>query len=427
MARIPRSKIIDELVPGIYHVYSRTVRQTFLFGEDAVTGRSYGHRLDLLRDAVRTLSRLFAIDVIGFGFMLNHFHEILRNRPDLVRKMSNYQVALRTCLLNELGMNLKVVGQERTPRQRASLRRKVEALMRDPKRLAKARAALSSISRYEQRLKGTIARLANVEDGVTGHFWSGRFESIPITNPEHLLVAMVYVDLNPVRAGAAETPEDSRYTSAYERIHGLKARLEWTEATANQDGLFTPEQRKAIEPFAENGEVRQLLDDWLSPIDERREALPLSGMDWLEPMVDEGYELWQAPEPIASEAPRESQAASDQPQQAPLANAVPDVAQLPPRASNKGCLPMTVCEYLQVLDWTGRQIHPEKAGQIPADLPPILERMGISEPKSWFDTFTEYGQKLAKAFSAPINQALEGARCVVNTCRGTQPLPEALL
>jgi hypothetical protein len=153
MARIPRSKIIDELVPGIYHVYSRTVRQTFLFGEDAVSGRSYGHRLDLLRDAVRTLSRLFAIDVIGFGFMLNHFHEILRNRPDLVRKMSNYQVALRTCLLNELGMNLKVVGQDRTPRQRASLRRKVEALMRDPKRLAKARADLSSISRYEQRLK----------------------------------------------------------------------------------------------------------------------------------------------------------------------------------------------------------------------------------------------------------------------------------
>ena len=58
MARIPRRQMIDEHVPGLYHVYSRTVRRTFLFGQDAVTGRDYAYRLEMLLEAVRTLSQL---------------------------------------------------------------------------------------------------------------------------------------------------------------------------------------------------------------------------------------------------------------------------------------------------------------------------------------------------------------------------------
>jgi hypothetical protein len=49
------------------------------------------------------------------------------------------------------------------------------------------------------------------------------------------------------------------------------------------------------------------------------------------------------------------------------------------RASDKGLLSMSLDEYLQVLDWCGREIRGDKRGAIPAALPPILERLGVVE------------------------------------------------
>ncbi|MFV0477645.1 MAG: hypothetical protein ACK5ME_07420 [Parahaliea sp.] len=61
-------------------------------------------------------------------------------------------------------------------------------------------------------------RQANAEDHCTGHFWEARFKSQPLLSDEALLTCMAYVDLNPIRAGMAETPEDSDYTSLQLRL-----------------------------------------------------------------------------------------------------------------------------------------------------------------------------------------------------------------
>ena len=47
------------------------------------------------------------------------------------------------------------------------------------------------------------------------------------------------------------------------------------------------------------------------------------------------------------------------------------------RASDKGLLPISLDEYLRLLDWCGREVRGDKRGAIPADLPPILERLGV--------------------------------------------------
>jgi len=79
--------------------------------------------------------------------------------------------------------------------------------------MIKFSASLLNISFNEH-----IARRANAEDRVKGRFWEGRFKSQALLDEKALLAAMAYVDLNPVWAGLAETPEASDYTSIQERV-----------------------------------------------------------------------------------------------------------------------------------------------------------------------------------------------------------------
>src|SRR5690606_28619208 len=48
--------------------------------------------------------------------------------------------------------------------------------------------------------------------------WEARYKSQPLLTEEALLSCMTYVDLNPVRAGMAATPEQSDHTSIKERV-----------------------------------------------------------------------------------------------------------------------------------------------------------------------------------------------------------------
>lgn len=450
MARKPRRELIAEDEIGIYHIYSRNVRRTFLFGEDSVTGKSYDHRMELLRTMVRTLARVFAIDILGYGFMQNHFHEILRNRPDIAARMSGCQVAVRMVLLEELGLNVALEPRQRTAKQLKRLKQKIENLVHDKERLQRARATLSSISRYEQRLKQTISRIANNEDGVTGHFWEGRFESIRIEDEEQLLTTMVYVDLNAVRAGIATTPETSRYTSIYDRIHALQARLHFSvQETFHHD--FSPDQHAAIQAIAQEDAVTRLLDDWLSPIDERRDGVASATLDPTELAISDDTSAWTAivrsatgegdeasglsadysgasdadGDVVAANKPDIEATAENSPDE--LILELPQITALPPRASNKGCFSMTLYEYIRLVDWTGRQLPADKRGQIPSELSPILDRLGLADAKQWFAKIGEYAGRLKNAFTAPVNQAIEAALCVIQTDDGPRAFPEAML
>lgn len=49
----------------------------------------------LIRRRLESLASVFGIDVLTYAVMSNHIHTILRNRPDVVAKWTDEQVAIR--------------------------------------------------------------------------------------------------------------------------------------------------------------------------------------------------------------------------------------------------------------------------------------------------------------------------------------------
>jgi len=63
------------------------------------------------------------------------------------------------------------------------------------------------------------ARRVNAVHGWRGHLWQERFHSFVMDEP-HLLAAVRYVELNPLRAGLCSRPEDWRWSSVRAHLHG---------------------------------------------------------------------------------------------------------------------------------------------------------------------------------------------------------------
>ena len=59
------------------------------------------------------------------------------------------------------------------------------------------------------------------------------------------------------------------------------------------------------------------------------------------------------------------------------------------RASDKGILPLSLEEYLELLDASGRMVQVDKTGSIPDNLAPILERLGI-QVDYWYTLVSDY-------------------------------------
>ena len=70
------------------------------------------------------------------------------------------------------------------------------------------------------------------------------------------------------------------------------------------------------------------------------------------------------------------------------------------RASDKGFLPMSVANYLELLDWTARELRAGKRGATPHSAAPIFERLGI-DAEVWIELTRDFGRLFATVAGKP--------------------------
>lgn len=141
-----------------------------------------------------------------------------------------------------------------------------------------------------------------------------------LLDEQALLAAMAYVDLNPVRAGLAETPEALDYTSIQERVGGLpeEAGSETSLQETTTVSVKDPDATLDGERLRPEAETRVLPQALLMPLDA--------------------------------------------------------TAQTP------WAIPFAFEDYLDLVDWTGRALRADKPGYIKARVPKILVRLAIKSP-----------------------------------------------
>ena len=211
----PRCRLVSLDATPHYHVVSRCVRRQFLCGEDRLTGRDFSHRRDWIRARIFELADIFAVDICAYAVMSNHVHLVLTIRQDIALEWDDREVAERWLRL----FGGRPVIKNWLARQRQSEAQAAAAL----ELIRTYRERLFDLSWFMRCLNEPIARMANAEDNVTGRFWEGRFKSQALLDEAALVSLMAYVDLNPLRAGMAGTPEESDYTSLQQRV--IESRL----------------------------------------------------------------------------------------------------------------------------------------------------------------------------------------------------------
>jgi REP element-mobilizing transposase RayT len=211
----------------------------------------YSHRRAWIETRLLDLARSFAVDVCAYAVMSNHVHVVLHVDQEKADAWSLdevleqwHQLFNGSCLSQRYRQ-----GQSLGKTELDALHQQAEVW----------RQRLQDISWYMRCLNEAIARRANQEDNCTGRFWEGRFKCQALLDEKALAACLAYVDLNPVRATMAKTPEGSDFTSVQRRIRQRQSN--------------SGKQQVGLHPFAGNprkGMPKGLpfhLDDYLALLD----------------------------------------------------------------------------------------------------------------------------------------------------------------
>ena len=319
-----------------YHLVNRCVRRSFLCGFDKLTGIDYSHRKQWFLDYLCYLLESFSMHVCAHAVMSNHYHLVVYVDDDKAKSWTREDVIARCSrLFNTRRMeDLLKTSSELTAEQEEEIQRTIETW----------RERLYSLSWLEKCLNEHIAHRANKEDKVNGRFWQGRFKSQPLLDAAALVTCMTYVDLNPIRAGLAQSLDEADFTSIQQRLRQYRAEQE--EQTTPESKAIQSTIEVCTKREAGGGKRKKKFKTVFTPV-------PLM------PLLDQAMLL--ADSPMA--------------------------------------LPLSRHDYFQLVDATGRQLQEDKHGHIHDGVPPILCALGI-KPDRWMQSIRDFEHRFPGAFGA---------------------------
>ena len=269
----PRKAQISLQDTPYYHCVSRCVRRGFLCGEDKVSKKNYEYRRKWLEDRLVATSQMFAIDICAYAIMDNHFHLVLHVDEEQAKDWSTEQVLhhwhkeYKGTLLTQRYINESERINMSAP--------EIDAVISSANIY---RQRLYSISWFMKSINEHIARKANKEDDCTGHFWEGRFKSQALLDDASLIACMAYVDLNPIRADIATTPENSDYTSVKKRINEITKSKKINNSADKTTNIAQP---NILMPLVGN------------PRDDMPKGIPFNILDYIELVNETGKVIRQ--------------------------------------------------------------------------------------------------------------------------------------
>jgi len=168
--------IADE--KAVYHVMSRTALDGFPLKDV---------EKDFMMDLIKRFSSLYLTEILGFCLMGNHFHLLV-----------------------------KMIPEDRFTDE--DIQKRFERFYGDSREFAEGqipylREKLSSLSEFMREIKVGFARYYNRRHNRRGYFWGDRFKSVIVEKGETLINCLAYIDLNPLRAGLVDRPEEYRWNS----------------------------------------------------------------------------------------------------------------------------------------------------------------------------------------------------------------------
>lgn len=360
MPRPNRDEVYSDEESCVVHCYNRCVRQEFLLGLDEKTGEDRSYRKQWLVDRLESLVTTFAIDVLDFAIMDNHFHVLLRNHPEIRDEFTPREIAVRWLSLYPGRRIDEFTSTGPTDTE-------IEALMNNAEQIEIIRKRIGSISWFMSALSEPIARRANIEDNVSGKFWENRFKAERMLDDASTLACSIYINLNHIRSKKANLAEEGLDASIRKRLDGAK-------------GIEVPSQALNRIDLGEVDEVTNVRR--LASIKTTKERMQAARKSSTKRKILSG--AWLAPLTL------------DEAGKVDLS--IKQASTTGYRASDKGFLPLNLDSYVSLMAWTAAN-PPQKGSETKPSIEhaQVLEQLGI-DPSSWSSLIWGF-EKLLKGAS----------------------------